>query len=175
MLGQPGLLGDDAIGIDHHPRRVHDLLDVHVDGARHGREIVGDLLRRLIILVRLADRPADLYVDRSRQPEVEDLAHDVGRLGEELQLGKPARQLVTLGVQQFVGQYATDWNSVLAALSMAEIMACTSFFSGFAPAAETPFCIPRRRVRTLRLRRERWVVCRARLEADRVLAMVKNL
>ena len=26
---------------------------------------------------------------------------------------------VTLGVQQFIGQYATDWNSVLAALSMA--------------------------------------------------------
>src|SRR5205823_3898261 len=35
-----------------------------------------------------------------------------------------------------------------------------------------PFCIPRSRVRTLRLRRERVVVCRARLEADRVLAMV---
>src|SRR5206468_12530847 len=26
---------------------------------------------------------------------------------------------VTLGVQQFLGQYITDWNSVLAALSMA--------------------------------------------------------
>jgi raffinose/stachyose/melibiose transport system permease protein len=30
-----------------------------------------------------------------------------------------ATRTVTLGVQQFVGQYATDWNSVLAALSMA--------------------------------------------------------
>src|SRR2546423_11306310 len=57
---------------------------------------------------------------------------------------------------------------------MAEIIACTSFASGLAPAAETPFCIPRRRVRTLRLRRVRLVVWRARLEADRVLAMVKN-
>jgi raffinose/stachyose/melibiose transport system permease protein len=28
---------------------------------------------------------------------------------------------VTLGVQQFIGQYATDWNSVLAALSLAVI------------------------------------------------------
>ncbi len=28
-------------------------------------------------------------------------------------------QTVTLGVQQFIGQYATDWNSVLAALSLA--------------------------------------------------------
>src|SRR5256886_6128679 len=61
----------------------------------------------------------------------------------------------------------------LAALSMAEIIACTSFASGLAPAAETPFCIPRRRLRTLRLRRARLMVWRARLEADRVLAMVK--
>ncbi|MGC9958705.1 MAG: carbohydrate ABC transporter permease, partial [Roseiarcus sp.] len=26
---------------------------------------------------------------------------------------------ITLGVQQFLGQYITDWNAVLAALSMA--------------------------------------------------------
>ncbi|NRR33566.1 carbohydrate ABC transporter permease [Oxalobacteraceae bacterium] len=30
-------------------------------------------------------------------------------------------QTVTLGVQQFIGQYSTDWNSVLAALSMAVV------------------------------------------------------
>jgi raffinose/stachyose/melibiose transport system permease protein len=30
-----------------------------------------------------------------------------------------ATQTITLGVQQFIGQYATDWNSVLAALSLA--------------------------------------------------------
>src|SRR3954471_16251248 len=64
----------------------------------------------------------------------------------------------------------------LAALSMAEIIAWSSFASGFAPpAAGMLFCIPRRRVRTLRLRRERRVVCRARLEADRVLAMIRKL
>ncbi len=28
-------------------------------------------------------------------------------------------QTITLGIQQFVGQYATDWNAVLASLSMA--------------------------------------------------------
>jgi raffinose/stachyose/melibiose transport system permease protein len=28
---------------------------------------------------------------------------------------------VTLGVQQFIGQYVTDWNSVLASLSLAVI------------------------------------------------------
>src|ERR1044072_9644186 len=63
----------------------------------------------------------------------------------------------------------------LAALSMAEIIAWTSFAAGFAPpAAGMLFCIRRRRVRTLRLRRERRVVCRARLEADRVLAMIRK-
>src|SRR5436190_8714371 len=60
----------------------------------------------------------------------------------------------------------------LAALSIAEIIEWTSFASGFAPATEIPFCIPRSRVSTVRLRRERLVVWRARLEADRVLAMV---
>jgi hypothetical protein len=46
----------------------------------------------------------------------------------------------------------------LAALSIAEIIACTSFVSGFGPALEMFFCIFRNRVRTLRLRRERSVV-----------------
>src|SRR5436305_195234 len=58
----------------------------------------------------------------------------------------------------------------LAALSIAEIIARTSLASGF---ADTPFCIRRRRVMTVRLRRERFVVWRARLAADRVLAMVE--
>jgi raffinose/stachyose/melibiose transport system permease protein len=30
-----------------------------------------------------------------------------------------ATQTLTLGVQQFIGQFATDWNAVLAALSLA--------------------------------------------------------
>ena len=30
-----------------------------------------------------------------------------------------ATQTITLGVQQFIGQYSTDWNSVLAALTLA--------------------------------------------------------
>ena len=45
-----------------------------------------------------------------------------------------------------------------AALSIAEIIACTSLDSGFDPEAETLFCKFRRRVRTLRLRSERIVV-----------------
>ena len=47
-----------------------------------------------VVLVALLNRPADLDVDRGGQPEVEDLADDVGRLGEELQVGKPPRQLL---------------------------------------------------------------------------------
>src|SRR5687768_17309078 len=62
----------------------------------------------------------------------------------------------------------------LAALSIAEIMAWTFFASGFASVPERPFCILRRRVRTLRLRRERTLVWRARLEADFVLAIGRN-
>jgi hypothetical protein len=46
----------------------------------------------------------------------------------------------------------------LAALSIAEIIARTLFASGCEPALEIPFCIFRKRVRTLRLRRERTVV-----------------
>ncbi len=30
-------------------------------------------------------------------------------------------QTITLGIQQFVGQYATDWNAVLASVSLAII------------------------------------------------------
>ena len=30
-----------------------------------------------------------------------------------------SKQTITLGVQQFVGQYVTDWNAVLAALTLA--------------------------------------------------------
>jgi hypothetical protein len=46
----------------------------------------------------------------------------------------------------------------LAALSIAEIIARTLLASGCDPALEIPFCIFRKRVRTLRLRRERTVV-----------------
>jgi raffinose/stachyose/melibiose transport system permease protein len=40
-------------------------------------------------------------------------------------------QTVTLGVQQFIGQYVTDWNAVLASLSLAVIpvLILYTFFS----------------------------------------------
>ncbi len=59
----------------------------------------------------------------------------------------------------------------LAALSTAEISSRTPVTSGVPVLLETALCILRRRVSTLRLRRERRVVWRARLEADLVLAM----
>ncbi|MGL6040222.1 MAG: carbohydrate ABC transporter permease, partial [Deefgea sp.] len=42
-----------------------------------------------------------------------------------------ATQTVTLGVQQFIGQYVTDWNAVLASLSLAVIpvLILYTFFS----------------------------------------------
>jgi raffinose/stachyose/melibiose transport system permease protein len=36
-------------------------------------------------------------------------------------------QTITLGIQQFVGQYATDWNAVLAALSLAMVPVVTLY------------------------------------------------
>ena len=53
-----------------------------------------DPLRHLVVLVVLLDRPADLDVDRGGQTEIEDLAHDVRRLGEEPQIGESPRQLL---------------------------------------------------------------------------------
>jgi hypothetical protein len=58
-----------------------------------------------------------------------------------------------------------------AALSIAEINARIPFASA-AVALVTFFAMLRRRVRTLRFRKARFVVCRARLAADLVLAMV---
>lgn len=59
----------------------------------------------------------------------------------------------------------------LAALSIAETRA--RICSGLDVCAErTVFCIVRRPVRTLRLRSDRFAVCRARLAADVVLAIV---
>ncbi len=61
----------------------------------------------------------------------------------------------------------------LAALSIAEISA--RICSGLGVCVErTAFCIVRRRVTTLRLWSDRFTVCRARLAADFVLAIVIN-
>ncbi len=59
----------------------------------------------------------------------------------------------------------------LAALSSAEIRARPLFGSLSPVAVAMAFCIFRKRVRTVRLRRLRAAVCRARFEADLVLAM----
>ncbi len=61
----------------------------------------------------------------------------------------------------------------LAALSMAETSA--RICSGLGVCAErTVFCIVRRRVTTLRLRTDRFIVWRARFAADLVLAIVNQ-
>ena len=46
----------------------------------------------------------------------------------------------------------------LAALSIAEIIPCTSFVAGFVAVLEMPFCILRKRVMTFRLREARTLV-----------------
>src|SRR4029077_5952991 len=98
-LRQADLLGEDTVTIDHDPRRVEDLLHVHVHRTRDAFELVGDLLGDLEILIRFRQGARDLYVDGGGQAEVEDLADDVGRLSEEFEIRKPARQLVAERLQ----------------------------------------------------------------------------
>ena len=99
LLRQADLLRDLAVGVNHDPRRVEDLLHVHVDRARHPGQLARDLVGHRVVPVVLLDRAADLDVDRRRQSEVEDLADDVGGLGEEFEIGKAPRQLIAQRLQ----------------------------------------------------------------------------
>ncbi len=92
-LGQADLLGERAVGIDHDPRRVEDLLHMDVHRAGNPSEVCGDLLRHAEIRARFRYRARDLDVDRRGQTEVEDLTDDIGGLREEFQIREPTRQL----------------------------------------------------------------------------------
>jgi hypothetical protein len=104
LLGQAGLLGEDPVTVDHDSWRGQDLLDVHVHRAGNASELLGDLLGHMVVRLRFWQRARDLNVDRRGQAEVEDLAYDVRRLREELDLREPVRQLVTKQFQVFGGR-----------------------------------------------------------------------
>ena len=72
---------------------------MHVHRAGHAAQLRSDLLGDLEIRVRFRQRARDLDVDRGGQAKVEDLADDVGRLGEELEIREPVRQLVAERLQ----------------------------------------------------------------------------
>jgi len=87
-------LGDSG-AVDVHPdrRQIHQLLHVHVSGAGHLAEAVGNLIReRMAGLDIGAD---DLNVDGSGQTEIQNLSNDVGGLKEKLHSGETPRQLLT--------------------------------------------------------------------------------
>ncbi len=84
------------VDVDEQGRRVDDLVQVHVDRARNARhpggDLEGDLVGRLLVVSR------HLHVDRRRQPEVQDLAHDVGGLEVERDAGELAGQRLPQGL-----------------------------------------------------------------------------
>ena len=65
---------------------------MHVGGAVHVTQAIGDLLRNDVVALHVLT--GDLDVDRRRQSEVQNLGHDVGRLKEELHAGELSRQLL---------------------------------------------------------------------------------
>ena len=91
---QADLLCKRPITIDHDPRRIEDLLHVDVRRTGDAFELVGDLLGDLEILIRFRQGAGDLDINGGRQAEVKDLAHDVGWLGEKLEIRELARQLL---------------------------------------------------------------------------------
>src|SRR4029450_12814246 len=93
-LRQTDLLGENPVTVDHDPRRIEDLLHAHVHRTRDASELTRDLMGALEILLGFRQRTGYLYINGSGQAEVEDLANDVSRLGEEFEIRKPARQLV---------------------------------------------------------------------------------
>ncbi len=68
------------------------LVHVHVHRARDARQTRLDLPRELVIGGRVGEWSDHLHVDGRGQPEVEDLAHDIGGLEEERQVGVLALQ-----------------------------------------------------------------------------------
>ncbi len=104
LLGQAGLLREDAVIVDRDSWRIEDLLDVNVHRAGNASKLLGDLLGDAVVRLRFRQRARDLYVDRGGQAEVEDLAHDVRRLGEELEIREPMRQLLAEHLQVFGGR-----------------------------------------------------------------------
>ena len=86
-LGKAALHGLGAIHSQLNARLIEKLVNPEVDGARDGLELAQKICREGVIGFHI--RAGQLNVDGSRQTEVENLAHDVRRLSEEREVGKP--------------------------------------------------------------------------------------
>ena len=93
LLLQAHLTGAPAIHVHAHQRHVVHLMNVHVGRAWNLRKAARNLLRDVVIGRRVLDGSNHLYVNRRGQAEVKNLAHDIGRLEEERQVGIFAGQL----------------------------------------------------------------------------------
>src|SRR5262249_14256310 len=80
-LGQSHLRRLRAVHVYAEDGLLHYLVHMHVGGAGNTRDPGRQLLRYLV--VRFSIATDYLQVNRRRQPEIQDLARDIGRLKEE--------------------------------------------------------------------------------------------
>src|SRR2546422_2722204 len=93
--GESGLSRLRAVDGDVELRVVEALMDAEVDQPAHLTELVQHLVGGPPIALDVG--PLDLDVDRRRQPEVDDLRHDVGGQEIERHAGEFLRQLLSEG------------------------------------------------------------------------------
>ena len=99
LLCEPQLASHGLVDVDVQLGHVQDLMQMHVLHAANLADVLGDLGGHFIIF--LAIQTGDLDIDGRRQSEVQNLAHDVGRLEEERQVRKPPRQFPSQGRDVF--------------------------------------------------------------------------
>ena len=80
-LGESDLLHFRAVRLHLQARQIEHLLDMHVHRAGNVAKLIGDFVGDVVI--RLLVPADDLDVNGRGQPEVQDLADDVGRLKKE--------------------------------------------------------------------------------------------
>ena len=92
LLGEAKLIGARAVHVEAQLGCVDDLVQVDVHRAGNVRQARGDLAGQRVVGGRVGERADHLHVDGRGQSEIEDLAHDIGRLEEEGEVGKLAVQ-----------------------------------------------------------------------------------
>jgi hypothetical protein len=79
-----------TIHCQRHRRLIEPLVNVGIHRARNHFDLLHELRGDLIIDAQIGAR--DLYIDRGRQPEIENLRHHIRGLEEEFHAGEPPRQ-----------------------------------------------------------------------------------
>ncbi len=90
-LGEPSLIGFQAIDVDHHSGRVHFLADEDVYGPGNRFDFLADFARHFVIRRGVAAH--DLDIDGHGKAEIQNLVRDVRRLEEESLVGESPVQI----------------------------------------------------------------------------------